>query len=102
MNIEPFLVDPAFPQLGVAGDPDSMRKLFQKYLLPLEESAFHIRDCRLSRVRYRRGARCILQYTLRLVEAGTGHERTQWVTGVMYAEDRTRRKWEKLRRRSIR
>jgi hypothetical protein len=91
------LADPSFPQLQVAGDPESMRVLFQKHLRPLNNKAYQVRDCRLSRIRYRRGERCVLQYTLRLAEADTGSERIQWVTGVMYADDKTRRKWEKLR-----
>src|SRR5215211_6016770 len=91
------LTDPSFPQLQVVGDPESMRGVFQKHLRPLNNKAYHIRDCHLSRVRYRRGDRCVLQYTLRLAEADSGAERIQWVTGVMYADDKTRRKWEKLR-----
>jgi Phosphotransferase enzyme family len=97
MSDELLLADPVFPGLGVARDPEIMREIFQKHLQPLNNKAYHVRDCRLSRVRYRRGARCVLQYTLRLVEADTGCERIQWVTGVMYADDKTRRKWEKLR-----
>src|SRR5918995_2315942 len=97
MSVKLLLADPSFPQLQVAGDPESMRVLFQKHLRPLNNKAYQVRDCRLSRVRYRRGARCVLQYTLRLAEADTGSERIQWVTGVMYADDKTRRKWEKLR-----
>jgi hypothetical protein len=97
MSAKLLLADPSFPQLQVAGDPESMRGVFQKHLRPLNSKAYHVRDCRLSRVRYRRGDRCVLQYTLRLTDPDTGYERTQWVTGVMYAKDRTRRKWEKLR-----
>ena len=97
MRVKLPLADPSFPQLQVAGDPESMRVVFQKHLRPVNNKAYQIRDCRLSRIRYRRGARCVLQYTLRLVEADTGCERIQWVTGVMYAEDKTRRKWERLR-----
>jgi hypothetical protein len=97
MSVKLSLTDPSFPQLQVAGDPESMRGVFQKHLRPLNNKAYHIRDCRLSRVRYRRGNRCVLQYTLRLAEADTGSERIQWVTGVMYADGKTRRKWEKLR-----
>ena len=59
--------------------------------------AYNVRDCRISRIRYRRGDRCVLQYTLRLAEANTQIPRIQWVTGVMYADDKARRKWEKLR-----
>jgi hypothetical protein len=97
MSVEPFLTDPVFPRLGIAGDPESMREVFQEHLTPLGETTYRIRDCRLSRVRYRKGTRCVLQYTLRLTEADTGHERIQWVTGVTYAEDVIQRKWEKLR-----
>jgi hypothetical protein len=97
MRVKLPLADPSFPQLQVAGDPESMRVLFQKHLRPLNNKAYQVRDCRLSRIRYRRGERCVLQYTLRLAEADTGSERIQWVTGVMYADDKTRRKWEKLR-----
>ena len=97
MRVKLPLADPSFPQLQVAGDPESMRRVFQKHLRPLNNKAYHVRDCRLSRVRYRRGERCVLQYTLRLAEADTGSERILWVTGVMYADDKTRRKWEKLR-----
>jgi Phosphotransferase enzyme family len=97
MRVKLPLGDPSFPQLQVAGDPESMRVLFQKHLRPLNNKAYQLQDCRLSRIRYRRGERCVLQYTLRLAEADTGSERIQWVTGVMYADDKTRRKWEKLR-----
>ena len=97
MSVKLPLTDPSFPQLQVAGDPESMRGVFQEHLRPLNNKAYHVRDCRLSRIRYRRGNRCVLQYTLRLAAADTGSERIQWVTGVMYADDKTRRKWEKLR-----
>src|SRR5215213_5216435 len=97
MRVKLPLADPSFPQLQVAGDPESMRVLFQKHLRPLNNKVYQVRDCRLSRIRYRRGERCVLQYTLRLAEADTGSERIQWVASVMYADDKTRRKWEKLR-----
>lgn len=92
-----FLADPAFPHLGIAGDPGAMREVLQEHLRPLEGKVYHVRDCRISRVRYRKGARCVLQYVLRLAEPGTDYELIQWVTGVIYAEGRSRRKWEKLR-----
>jgi hypothetical protein len=71
MSVKLPLADPSFPQLQVAGDPESMRGVFQKYLRPLNNKAYHVRDCCLSRIRYRRGNRCVLQYTLRLAEADT-------------------------------
>jgi hypothetical protein len=76
--VEPFAADPAFPGLESAGDPDSMRRLFGEHLRPVGETAYSIRDCRLSRVRYRKGRRCVLQYALSLSHPATGAERTQW------------------------
>ena len=96
MSVKPLLADPVFPGLGVASNPEIMRGVFADYLRPLGGGTYRVTDCRLSRVRYRRGTRCVLQYTLRLADSDTGHERIQWVTGVMYAKDQARRKWEKL------
>ena len=97
MSVKPLLADPVFPGLGVASDPELMRGVFEEHLRPISGGTYRVIDCRLSRFRYRRGARCVLQYTLRLTDPDTGCERIQWVTGVMYAKNRTRRKWEKLR-----
>src|SRR5215211_4156429 len=96
MSVKPLLAAPVFPGLDVASDPEIMRGVFADYLRPLRGGTYRVTDCRLSRVRYRRGTRCVLQYTLRLADSATGHERIQSVTGVMYTKDRTRRKWEKL------
>jgi len=96
--VEPFAADPTFPGLQMAGDTASMRRLFREHLRPSGGTAYSIEDCRLSRVRYRKGERCVLQYVLHLAHPATGAGRTQWVTGVMYAGGKTRRKWEKLRR----
>lgn len=97
MIVEPFAADPAFPGLQTAGDPTLISPLLERHLRPAGGTAYSIRDCSVFRVRYRKGARCVLQYVLDLVDPATGAERTQWVTGVMYAGGKTRRKWEKLR-----
>ena len=85
---EAFPSDPSLPQLTIASDPGLMREIFRRHLRPLTAKGYDIQECVLSRVRYRRPARCVLQYTLRLVEPGTGRERSQWVSGLLYAEDR--------------
>jgi len=94
--VKPLLADPVFPGLGVASNPEIMQGVFADYLRPLRGGTYRGTDCHLSRVRYRRGTRCVLQYTLRLADSDTGHEPIQWVTGVMYAKDRTRRVWERF------
>ena len=57
MSVELALADPVFPQLEIAGDPESMREVFQEPLRPLDGKIYHIKECRLSRMRYRRGSR---------------------------------------------
>jgi GNAT superfamily N-acetyltransferase len=99
---EPSLADQSFPGLEVAKDPELMREVFQGHLRPLDGKDYQeVRECRIDYILYRRATRCmrcVVQYALRLAEPETGRERSQWVSGVMYAGDRTRRKWEKLRR----
>jgi Phosphotransferase enzyme family len=98
-NMDPtaFLADPGLPQLAIASDPVMMREVFQTHLRLLTHQAYRIQDCLVSRIRYRRGSRCVLQYTLHLVEPATGLERSQWVTGVIDAEGRAERAWQRLR-----
>ncbi len=95
-SLEAFPADPVLPRLKLASDPGLMREVFRSHLRPLSGKVYHLQHCLLSRVRYRRAERCVLQYTLRLVEPETGRERTQWVTGTIYPEHRARRIWQKL------
>src|SRR5207249_10768799 len=97
LSLDVFPADPALPQLQIYSDPELMREVFRGSLCPLPGRVYHIDDCLLSWVRYLRGVRCTLQYTLRLVEPETGRERSQWVSGVICAEDRAERIWRKLR-----
>ncbi len=98
MGAEPSPVAPGFPQLEVANDPERMREVLQHYLRPLDGNAVEIRACRVSYARIRGGARCMLEYTLRLGEPATGREWDQVVTGVIYAGGRTGRTWARLAR----
>ncbi len=95
-------VDQSLPQLEVARDPELMREVFQSHLRPLGKKIHWIRECRISRVRYQRATRCMLQYALILEDLGTGRERTQLVTGVVYAKaGRALGEWEELRRSKL-
>ena len=96
MSVGSFLADPAFPQLEIATDPGLMKETFRTHLRPVGK-VYNIEDCRLTRLRYRQGSRCFLQYTLRLLEPDTGRERDLQVIGLLYAEkDRAERAWRKL------
>jgi hypothetical protein len=96
MSSEPLPADPALPALRRASDGDEMAALFRRHLRPVSAS-YDIAGCRLSRIHYHRSDRCGLRYTLRVVDRETGRERSQWVTGLIYAGDRAGRVWRKLR-----
>jgi len=83
---EAFPADPDFPQLAVAGDPGLMLEVFRAHLKPVAGPRYHIEDCAPFRFRCRQStSRCVLQYTLRVVDPATGRRRDQWVTGLVYA-----------------
>src|ERR671916_469581 len=97
MSVGSFLADPAFPQLKIATDPTLMKETFRTHLHPVGGKVYEIEDCRLTRLRYRQDSRCILQYTLRLVEPDTGRERPLQVTGLLYAQkNKAEQAWRKL------
>jgi hypothetical protein len=97
MSLKALPADPALPGLRIASDEEEMREVLRRHLRPLPASDYEIQDCRVSRVHYHRADRCALRYTLRLIERQTGRERTQWVTGLIYAGGRAARVWQKLR-----
>src|SRR5216110_2692414 len=93
-----FPADPDFPQLAIASDPQRMLELFRRHLEPAAGKGYHIEDCVPLRFRCRQStARCVLQYTLRLLEPGTGRRWEQGVTGLVYAQQgAAERLWREL------
>ena len=96
---EAYPADADFPQLEIATDPARMLEVFRTHLKPAAGRAFHIRDCTPFRFRCRQStSRCVLQYTLRVVDPDTGREFDQWVTGLVYAEaGRAQQLWREMR-----
>ena len=92
-----FPADPEFPQLAIATDPARMLEVFRTHLVPAPGRRVEIEACIPFRFRCRQSTpRCVLQYTLRLVEHVDGEERRweQSVTGVVYAGDgEAERQW---------
>lgn len=86
MKERAFPHDPELPGLAPAIDLQAMQAIFEDALRPRTNRPCRVRTCRITRVRYRRGQRCVLQYSLDLVDLQTGATSTQWVTGVIYAE----------------
>ena len=91
--------DPDFPQLEFARDPVHMRDVFRAHLKPVAGKVYEVEDCVPFRFRCRQStSRCVLQYTLRLVERDSGRRRDQWVTGLVYAEPgAAERLWQEMR-----
>jgi hypothetical protein len=95
---EAFPADPDFPQLEIASDPQRMLELFRAHLKPVPGKVCHIEGCVPFRFRCRQStSRCVLQYTLRIVEPGTGRRWHQWVTGLVYArKGEAERLWQEM------
>ena len=81
-----FPVDPDFPQLEIASDPARMLEVFRAHLEPVAGKAYHIDACVPVRFRCRQStSRCVLQYSLRVIDRATGGAFDRWVTGTLYA-----------------
>ena len=93
-----YPADADFPQLEIAFDSDRMLEVFRSHLKSVAGKSCHILSCAPFRFRCRQStSRCVLQYTLRVAEAGTGREWDQWVTGLIYAEPgKAERLWRQL------
>lgn len=93
-----FPVDPRFPQLEVAGNPGRMLEVFRAHLKPVPGKAGTILDCTPYRFRCLQSlSRCVLQYTLRVIEPGSGRQWDQWVTGLIYADpSEAQRIWQQM------
>ena len=72
------------PQLTLAANADAMRELVAAHFDIRANSA----DCQLARIRYRRGQRAILQYSVGM----------QWVTALVYPPAELPRVWRKIQR----
>ena len=81
-----FPADPDFPQLEIASDPARMLEVFRAHLEPVAGHAYHLDGCVPVRFRCRQStSRCVLQYSLRVVDRSTERAFDQWVTGVVYS-----------------
>ena len=95
---EAFPFDPDFPQLKTASDPALMLEVFRSHLKPVSGKVLRIEECVPFRFRCRQSTtRCVLQYSLRIVEPATGREWRQWVSGLLYAgPNEAERLWHEL------
>ena len=93
-----FPVDPDFPQLAFASDPARMLEVFRAHLEPVAGHAYHIDACLPLRFRCKQSSsRCVLQYSLRVVDHTTERAFDQWVTGVVYTRrGEAERLWREL------
>src|SRR5437879_9093821 len=81
-----FPADPDFPQLETACDARLMLEVFRQHLKAVSGKASRSEECVPFRFRCRQStSRCVLQYTLRVVDPSSGRRWDQWVTGLVYA-----------------
>jgi len=89
-----FHEDASLPQVRIASDSMRMREVFRGHLRPFGRNTYRIQDCVLACVKYRQADRCLLQYNLRLVDAKTGQESIQWVTGLIGPGNFAEQMWQ--------
>jgi hypothetical protein len=80
--------------LAEAIDPAAMLTMFRRELT--RAGGCGIEACTVDRIRYRRGARAAVQYTVRLVGPSGDERREQWITALLYPRERLRQVWGKL------
>ncbi len=93
---DPLPVDPALPQLQTAWNAERMLAVFRAQIRTPGGRGIEIRNCRLSRIRYRPGLRSTVLYELELCESASGTTRTQWVTGTTHAVKSVKGMYKKL------
>jgi len=99
VSVDGFPADPDFPQLETASDARLMLQVFRQRLKAVSGKAYRIEECVPFRFRCRQStSRCVLQYTLRVVDPSSGRSWDQWVTGLVYAAPgEAERLWRELR-----
>lgn len=93
---KPVLEDPVLAHLPEALDAAAMLALFRRELTPADGS--RMSACTVDRIRYRRGARATVQYTVRLAGPSPGEQRELWITALLYPRERARDVFEELQR----
>ena len=75
-----------------------MLEVFRSHLKPVAGKKLRVEECVPFRFRCRQSTtRCVLQYTLRIVEPATGREWNQWASGLVYAEpSEAERLWQEM------
>ncbi len=99
MLVENLTPNYMLEQFDIARDAKRMFCIFQDSLQSNGDKCFQIENCRVLRFRYRAVQRSILLYELQLRNMVTGQKRSQWVTGVIYADyERAEQLYRRLKR----
>ncbi len=91
-----FPNDQMMPGIPLAVDPTAMQAMFSAELLQRSGAEYRIDGCRLLRIRYRPAEHCFVHYELDLFSAKTGQRKEVWLTGIIYPDERPRRRLKKL------
>ncbi|NIA69674.1 hypothetical protein HBA54_13815 [Pelagibius litoralis] len=96
MTKSAFPHDATMPGMSLAVDPSTMQAIFAAELLQRNGTAYKIDGCRLLRIRYRPAEHCFVHYELDLRSAKSGQRTAVWLTGIIYPDERPRRRLKKL------
>lgn len=96
MSKSAFPNDATMRGVSLAVDPPTMRAMFAAELLKRNGNAYKIDGCRLLRIRYRPAEHCFVHYELDLHSARSAQCTTIWLTGIIYPDERPRRRLKKL------
>lgn len=91
-----FPNDPMMPGIPLAVDPTAMQAMFSAELLRRSGAEYRIDACRLLRIRYRPAEHCFVHYELDVFSVGSGERAAVWLTGIIYPDERPRRRLKKL------
>ena len=96
MSPSAFPCDPMMPGVPLAIDPSTMQDLFAAELLRTSGADYGIERCRVLRIRYRPAEHCFINYELGLRSTTSGQRLDVWLTGIIYPDERPRRRLKKL------
>lgn len=96
MSPAAFPHDPMMPGIPLAVDSAAMRDMFAAELLRTAGADYKVDGCRLLRIRYRPAEHCFVHYELDLRSARSGQSMDVWLTGIIYPDERPRRRLKKL------
>jgi len=104
----PLAHDDSLPKLAEALNASRMKGEFEKHLFSRSvrtqdgnNGRFHVEECRIERVKYKRGQKCLVCYALDISDGKHGNVTRQLVSTRMYPPGRSRSRFEKASQQTL-